>query len=101
MSKVLKLIRFSVFFILGVAAWGPWAQATPWMKKNRKKNKAKANQATCCQNCFSVFLFILGVAAWGPWAQATLGMKKKQKNNFGNKLKRFGTSRTSGINRIL
>ena len=28
---------FSVFFILGGAAWGPWAQAPPGMKETEKK----------------------------------------------------------------
>ena len=27
---------FLIFFILGGAAWGPWAQAPPRMKKMRK-----------------------------------------------------------------
>ena len=30
-------VFLSVFFILGVAAWGPWAQATPGMKKTEKQ----------------------------------------------------------------
>ena len=36
-SKVLKLICFSVFFHSGGAAWGPWAQATPGMNKTEKQ----------------------------------------------------------------
>ena len=31
-------VFFSVSFILGGAAWGPWAQAPPGMKKTEKAN---------------------------------------------------------------
>ena len=34
---------FSVFFILGGAAWGPWAQAPPGMKKTEKANEPSAS----------------------------------------------------------
>ena len=56
-----------------------------FFKKVSDKARAKANQATCCQNCFSVF-FILGDACAQGHQAAPPGMKKKQKNKFGNKL---------------
>ena len=38
-------VFLSVFFILGVAAWGPWAQATPGMKKTAAAAPAAAPAA--------------------------------------------------------
>ena len=58
-------LAFLFFFILRVAAWGPWAQATPRMKKSEKQISLKTFDKT--ENLFENF--------WHKSSQSEVGKK--------------------------